>query len=244
MRAIVRTLGLRAQVAMVGVAAALGALAFQADASAQTCGQQVQGRIAWNDQGDTAWSLDSITRLCGGRPDLVNNEAPRCFQLAMRRRMTTRDTRWGWREIIDLCEGVQNGRHTVNCMTGRLGLGQTPRQAIDHCTQNGSASRPAESYCVSAVQGNLAWDYTGSVRWSAANLDRLCRGSSSGEPAACFNVVMHRGVNWGGGTQWNWRNAVDLCEGSASWFDTTQCFRDQVRSGVDWRRAIRMCEAL
>ncbi|MDQ3938836.1 MAG: hypothetical protein M3253_09190, partial [Chloroflexota bacterium] len=76
--------------------------------------------------------------------------------------------------------------------------------------------RPAPPIrCQDAVQGKIAWNYSGSTTWAPNNVERLCRGASDDQPARCFQRVMHGGINWGGGTRWEWQNAIDLCEGTA-----------------------------
>jgi len=96
--------------------------------------------------------------------------------------------------------------------------------------------------CSAQVQGKIAWDYKGNKQWDQVNLERLCRGAeNSGEPAACFQRVMHGGVNWGGGTQWEWENAIDLCEGSEKAASTIQCFEQELTKNRTWQQAIRSC---
>lgn len=96
--------------------------------------------------------------------------------------------------------------------------------------------------CHDAVQGKIAWDYERNTAWNSTNVDRLCRGAGSDQPARCFNRVMHGGVSWGGGTQWRWENAIDLCEGTADADATIRCFQQQIRQGQGWGAAIAACD--
>ena len=245
MRAILRKVGAGVRATTFGVVAAIGAFAFQSDAEAQTCAQQIQGQIAWDYEGTTYWSEVNVHRLCGGRPNSSNGHPAACFQRVMHGGVSWGGgTRWRWENAIDLCEGVESAPHTFHCFRGQIAIGRHWRQAIDHCTQSGRALRPAEPFCDTLVQGLIAWDYSGSVQWSQGNIDRLCRGASNTNPASCFRQVMHGGVNWGGGTQWEWRNAIDLCEGSPDWRRTVGCFERQVASGAVWSQAIRACEQI
>ena len=99
-----------------------------------------------------------------------------------------------------------------------------------------------DSTCRRAVQGKIAWNYSGSKSWAATNIDRLCRGATdSEEPARCFDRVMHGGVNWGLGTQWQWKNAIDLCEGSTNATATINCFKARLSDGGGWQKAITSC---
>ncbi len=100
----------------------------------------------------------------------------------------------------------------------------------------------SDKKCSAYVQGEIAWDYEGTKQWNQANIERLCRGAeNSGEPAACFQRVMHGGVNWGGGTEWKWENALDLCEGSENATSTVQCFEEELTKNRTWQQAIRTC---
>ncbi|MEL6360932.1 MAG: hypothetical protein AAFR21_07585 [Pseudomonadota bacterium] len=102
----------------------------------------------------------------------------------------------------------------------------------------------ARNTCENAVQGKIAWDYNGSRSWNASNIQRLCAGAeTSREPAACFEKVMHGGVDWGGGTKWQWKNAINLCEGTSSHRTTISCFTSKIGQGVAWSQAIQSCES-
>lgn len=97
--------------------------------------------------------------------------------------------------------------------------------------------------CMNALQGRVAWNYTGATNWDRPNLIRLCQGAyyQTG-PADCFERVMHGGLDWGGGVEWDWRHAIDLCEGSRGRGSTVGCFRVALARTGDWREAIRRCE--
>lgn len=49
-----------------------------------------------------------------------------------------------------------------------------------------------------------------------ASCERIEQVASDDQPARCFNRVMHGGINWDGRTRWDWRNAIDLCEGTTN----------------------------
>jgi hypothetical protein len=99
-----------------------------------------------------------------------------------------------------------------------------------------------EGACAEAVQGKIAWDYSGSKRWGAQNVAHLCQGAeSSDQPARCFEQVMHGGVDWGGGTRWNWKNALNLCKGSLEANVTVSCFESAITDGLPWSEAIETC---
>ena len=55
--------------------------------------------------------------------------------------------------------------------------------------------------------------------------------------------AMHGGINWGGGTQWQWANAIDLCKGSPDANRTIGCFQNKIRSRQPRKSAIQACDA-
>jgi len=97
--------------------------------------------------------------------------------------------------------------------------------------------------CNDVIQGNVPWDYKGNKVWSQVNIDRLCKGATnSSQPGECFDMVMHGGINYGGGTKWQWQNAIDLCEGTQHANRTIQCFKNSIARGKPWKTAIASCD--
>lgn len=45
---------------------------------------------------------------------------------------------------------------------------------------------------------------------------------------------MHGGVSWGGGTNWEFENVIDLCEGTQVAERTVSSFETWVRNGYAW----------
>jgi hypothetical protein len=106
-------------------------------------------------------------------------------------------------------------------------------------------SAALETICFNAVQNQIAWNYQGNKSWSPNNVQDLCRGASMPNPRApaqCFQRVMHGGISWGGGTQWLWQNARDLCMGTADADRTISCFQRNLRDSM-WAEAIRACKS-
>lgn len=52
---------------------------------------------------------------------------------------------------------------------------------------------------------------------------------------------MHGGVNWGGGTQWKWENALDLCARSQNANFTITCFKTAIAMKMTWPTALHKC---
>ncbi|MBL8305285.1 MAG: hypothetical protein JNM33_01215 [Rubrivivax sp.] len=112
------------------LAGALGVL-LSLPASAQltpaerACASAVQGRVAWNQQGNTQWQTGNLERLCRGTQDA--NATVACFQAQIRMHND-------WSRGIDACQGmaqaappasaepaVVNGRNVVLVATVQNG---------------------------------------------------------------------------------------------------------------------------
>ena len=52
---------------------------------------------------------------------------------------------------------------------------------------------------------------------------------------------MHGGINWGDGTRWEWKNALDLCAGTTRSAATVECFEYSLQHGRNWSEAIEAC---
>lgn len=96
--------------------------------------------------------------------------------------------------------------------------------------------------CHAALQDRIAWDYNGNKHWAEANMNRLCGDVNSDQPARCFDKVMHGGVDWGGGTRWNWQNAINLCQRTLNANRTVICFKRKLADGANWSSAIEACK--
>lgn len=96
--------------------------------------------------------------------------------------------------------------------------------------------------CKNELQNRVAWDDKGSKRWAEANLEALCRNGQGVQPARCFERVMHGNVSWGGGTKWQWKNALELCGGAQNAERTVGCFQRKISKGRPWQTAIAKCK--
>lgn len=125
---------------------------------------------------------------------------------------------------------------TVLCEYRRVGESPAPPEP-------GGAGDTA--VCYQAVQGRIAWDYAGSMRWQDANVRRLCAGrEGSTEPAHCFDTAMHGSAQRDSSSGWNWRYALDLCAGTPDADAPILCFENEVARGKEWRDAIASCRSI
>ena len=56
-----------------------------------------------------------------------------------------------------------------------------------------------------------------------------------------FLLAVQGNINWGGGTRWNWQNALNLCAGTKNASSTFSCFSRKIDRGVIWQNAIGAC---
>ncbi|MGY6215077.1 hypothetical protein ACW73L_07945 [Methylolobus aquaticus] len=104
-----------------------------------------------------------------------------------------------------------------------------------------------ETQCFNEIQGKIAWDGDKRMNWDPDNVKQLCRGTNMpAEPGKCFLAVSSghaKGqVSWGPGTQWEWRNIINLCAGTNDGMKTVGCFNNGVKTGADWRDVILTCQ--
>jgi hypothetical protein len=213
-------------------AAALVAATFTpAHAQAQSCVEATQGKIAWDYKGTKQWAQGNLDRLCRGAGSI---EPAKCFQRIMHGNVNWGGgTQWQWQNAIDLCEQSTNADRTVACFQAKVSQGW--QKAIAQCDE-----RAPQPVCEGAAQDKIAWDYKGNKRWAQGNLDRLCKDATTAEPARCFERIMHGNISWGSSTQWQWQNAIDLCERSTDAAWTVRCFQQKV--GLGWQAAIQRCD--
>jgi hypothetical protein len=212
------------------------------------CKNTLQGRVPWNKEGSTNWAPANLERLCRGGN---GPEPARCFDRLMRGRISWGGgTNWEWENAVNLCHGTQNHHATLACFDGQIRSGVPWQQAIPNCAVGGMGLAPPPpppppvdqmTLCRNAVQGRVPWNSAGDTRWAPANIERLCRGGVADEPAHCFERLIRGQVSWGGGTKWEWENAVDLCHASQDARSTIACFQQRVQSGLDWKAAIGGC---
>ncbi|HEY8187305.1 MAG TPA: hypothetical protein VIF64_14620 [Pyrinomonadaceae bacterium] len=205
----------------------------EVQSSESECFDLVQGRIAWNYEGNRSWSPNNIQNLCRGTSN--PRQPGRCFYRAMHGNINWGGgTRWQWENALQLCAGTNDADETISCFQEKVRSGLGWSDAIRACN---------ERRCFNLVQGQIAWNYEGSRTWVANNVQNLCRGASNPtQPPRCFARAMHGGINWGGSTRWQWENALSLCTGSKNAGTTISCFQEKITNGVSWQEAIQSCK--
>jgi hypothetical protein len=218
---------------------ALSATAISPVARAQSfepCRNAVQGHVRWNAAGDTHWAPQNIERLCRGG---YNVEPAICMERVMAGTVSWGGgTSWEWENAVGLCHGAQDAWVTITCFENAVRAGNDWKQAIPRCA---ALPRDTTADCKNTLQGHIPWNHQGNTNWAPQNLERLCRGGNGPEPARCFYRLIFGQVDYGGSTNWEWENAVNLCHASQDHHATIRCFEGQVRSRIPWQQAITNC---
>jgi hypothetical protein len=99
---------------------------------ASVCHDAVQGRIAWDYQGNKSWREDNVTRLCAGADESI--EPARCFETAMHGAVDRGDnSQWQWSHAVDLCSGTSDADATLRCFADRISEGTAWSDSVKDC---------------------------------------------------------------------------------------------------------------
>lgn len=108
----------------------------------------------------------------------------------------------------------------------------------------GSAQSEAETNCFNRVQGKIAWNTSGSKRWNANNIRKLCGGATiAAAPPTCFYNAMFRGNSWGKKAKhkMNWMLATQLCARVTNASTSIACLKSNVAS-YSLQNAVNSCD--
>ena len=221
----------------------------------QDCFNRVQGRIAWNYEGNKSWSAGNIKRLCKGTR--IGAAPATCFYNTM-----FRTHLWGkkpqhtmnWSLASQLCAGTNNATRPTSCLKGQLARNLSLKNAVNVCDLDpktkpsvvASAPKLQEGECYEYVQGRIAWDAKRKNKnWNPSNVKRLCKGTTSKySPGNCFSYAMHSGAKWGKRSShvMNWQKAIELCGGTSNAKAVTTCFKNSISAGRNLDSSIARCK--
>lgn len=117
-------------------------------------------------------------------------------------------TNWGANYVQQLCKGTSNPTATIICFDRQIQETNTKwQQAIGYCKNwavAGNSLTPAEDNCLDIVQ-RMPYDRAGNTNWGAANIQKLCEGTSSTvSTTACFQQQIEQFDNW--------QQAIEICK--------------------------------
>ncbi len=210
--------------AILGAAGVYAALGLEWDGPTveeDQCASYVQGRIAWNDDGNTRWDASWLNRLCEGTARPV--QPGLCFsgirEVPLEQGAAIQED---WKDAVALCAGTENAQARIDCYREGVGRGLHFRDAIEQC--NPPPMIAGRTACERLVQGNIAWNRAGDTAWTPRRLDLLCEDTSRPtQPLLCFDRLFHGSGPWDGIIGDNWRRAAQLCAGTNSVREITNC---------------------
>lgn len=110
------------------------------------CAEAVQGRIAWNYEGNKHWAQSNIERLCAGAEDSA--EPATCFNRAMHGGLDWGGgTRWQWENALNLCRGTRDANRTIQCFEREIAAGSAWRAAIPTCRRSALVPLHLDFHC-------------------------------------------------------------------------------------------------
>ncbi len=148
----------------------------------QACYDNVQNKIAWDQQGHKHWAEKNLRSLCEG----ARMAAPRghCFQNRM--------PSLGWEAAIERCRMLGQNNAAPAPPAPASNPGSQPPMTVGG---GGSANAytPMEIACYTNVQDRIAYDRSGQKHWTDNSLRTLCHGARMAAPRGqCYQNRMPR----------------------------------------------------
>jgi hypothetical protein len=194
----------------------------------RACADYIQGRIAWNDDGNTQWTETSLKDLCQGterpvQPGLCFNNI-RNIPLE-RGAEVQRD----WKNAVALCTGTNDAQERISCYRNKVALNQHFRDAIETCAPLEPIAIAGRTSCERLVQGNIAWNRERDTDWSPQRLGALCGETEKPtQPLLCFDRLFHGSGPWDKVIAGQSFRAIQLCAGTDSASGVTSCVSQQL----------------
>lgn len=196
----------------------------------RACADYIQGRIAWNDDGNTRWTESSLKDLCQGTERPV--QPGLCFS-NIRNIPLERGTevQQDWKNAVALCTGTNDAQDRISCYREETANNRHFRDAIETCATSEPIAIAGRTSCERLVQGNIAWNGNNNTNWSPQRLGALCGETDNPtQPLLCFDRLFHGGGPWDEVIAGQTFRAIQLCAGTSSAADTTSCVSREIAS--------------
>ena len=96
------------------------------------CHTALQGKVAWNYEGNKAWAKGNLDKMC--KLNNQTHQPAKCFQNVMHGNVSWGGgTKWQWGNVVDLCQGTFNANRTVVCFKHKIQQGVGWSTAIGDC---------------------------------------------------------------------------------------------------------------
>jgi hypothetical protein len=179
---------IRLTVGLLALAAAVGTApqAVAQSGEEMRCRAMIEGQVAWNRNGDTAWNPANIEALCAGTKDAAARVA--CFRAGI----AAHDD---WSRAIAECAAA-----------GDRAVEQALPPSVEPQAERASDET---GLCKAMFQGKVPMSLpNGSTSWPEDLLDRLCGGTpNAAETLKCFVKTLYND----GGPQPSTASAVEFC---------------------------------
>ena len=238
------------------------------------CEMALQGKVAWDHEGNSEWADSQILKLCGNAQRSIQPAV--CFNKLMTGEMPQGNGfPWEWYNAIKLCKQTLNAQQTLDCYTSKIRLqGQHEwKQAMNECNAVVSTSpiyaQVPEKQVEKPVSNNVAVTHEEKpLEKKPAVVKKVTPEkavatlveTSTGEAKApvelsTFCMDQFQGKiawNYGGRTDWNPNNLKRLCKDVEDSDQPAQCFNTAMHGGLNWGQgtnwewpnALHLCEGV
>ena len=206
----------------------------------ERCFDKIQGKVAWNREGNVNWSKQGVKRVCRGTKNPTKRVE--CFKRSMNRH-------GDWQRAANRCNGTtppprarSNEEKCFDKIQGKVAWnnnGSTTWNAKNVRRVCRGTTNPSQRVACFKRGMNRHGDWQ-----RAAN---RCNGTTPPPRARtneekCFDKIQGK-VAWNrsGSTSWNPKNVQRVCRGTTNPTQRVACFKRGMNRHGDWQRAANRC---
>lgn len=124
-------------IVIIGLLAAAYTTPVMANEHELDCAKNIQGKIAWDNNGNTKWEENNVTKLCKGTSK--PKEPGECFNKVMNGHTKWGEgDKWEWENALRLCSGTNDSDESISCFQKQIHAGTTWNEAILQCQVKGT----------------------------------------------------------------------------------------------------------
>lgn len=122
--------------AIFGLTGLLTAGTASAGDHEQSCFDEIQGKIPWDNGSNTKWERDNVKQLCRGTTQPA--EPGKCFATVSSTHVANQvgsgvGKHMDWQSVVSLCSGTNDAAKTATCFNNGLKTGTDWRDVILAC---------------------------------------------------------------------------------------------------------------
>ena len=139
------------------------------------CRSMLDGQVAWDQAGNTAWQPENIAALCAGATDADARIA--CFEAGIAEHND-------WSRAIAECAAND-------------GAAAMPVETAPSEDRTAEPANSEEMRCRTMLDGQVAWSQQGDTAWQPDNIEALCAGTTDADARiACFRAGIADHNDW------------------------------------------------